>query len=87
MTQTASRHIITFVAVKDGKIIDLNFQINSAADMAIPLPGDEVRLPDEVGKKAGFTNSIFKIISRRFFYGGLPATIAGAVTLTLSQEP
>jgi len=81
------RHILIFLAIKDGNTIDLLFQINSPADMPIPLPGDEVDLPDEVATKAGFINSVFKVVSRRFLYRGLSAGIAGAVSLTLSQEP
>ncbi len=85
MAEIVPRYIVTFSAIKGGNIVDLKFQINSPA-MTFPLPGDEVRLPDEVAKKAGFSKTIFKVASRCFLYTGLPMGIAGAVSLTLSQE-
>jgi hypothetical protein len=86
MTQMIARHIIIFKVAKKDEIINLDFQTNSTADMAIPFPGDEVELPQEVATKAGFSKKVFKVISRRFLYHGLPAGIAGAVVLILSQD-
>lgn len=85
MTQIIPRFAIVFDALKDGKRIDLKFQHTAPADVAIPLPGDEVLLPKDVATKAGFTGKVFTVVSRRFLYDGL-AGIAGAVVLTLSHS-
>lgn len=86
MNQVVIRQIITFSATKDSKIINLNFEVNIPADVSIPLPGDEVKIPDEVATKVGFNNGVFKVASRRFFYTNLPAGIGGVVSLLLSKE-
>jgi hypothetical protein len=83
MVQPVPRQIITFHAVKEDKIIDIGFQVNLPAVMSIPLPNDEIHLPDAAAKKAGFSNSIFKVISRRFLYKDLPEGIAGAISLVV----
>ncbi len=87
MAESIMRHIvIIFKAVKKDEVINLDFQTSSPADMAIPLPGDEVELPREVATKAGFSERVFKVISRRFLYHGLPEGITGAVALMISQD-
>jgi len=86
MNQVVIRQIITFSAIIDSQIIDLKFQTNLPADMSIPLPGDEVRLPDEVGKNAGFDNGIFKVITRRFSYNDIPVGVGGVVSLLLTKS-
>lgn len=89
MNQIAAvpRCIIVFSAQKDGNIIDLKFQSNGPAEMTIPLPGDEVRLPIKVAKEAGFDRNVFTVKIRRFRYDDIPVGIAGVVSLIVSQEP
>ena len=84
MTQIIPRYITIFQAIKNGETIDLKLQHTAPAETAIPLPGDEVLLPEEVAKKAGFQKKVFTVVSRRFLYDGL-INVAGAVVLTLSQ--
>jgi hypothetical protein len=84
--QVPIRFILTFEAIKNGEVIDLSYQNNAPAEAHIPTVGDEVVLPKEVATKKGFEKNIFTIIARRFIYDGIPAGIAGAATLVLSQE-
>ncbi len=80
------RFILVFKALRDGEIIDLNFQSNAPAEAHIPLPGDEVILPKEAAIKSGFDTGRFTVTKRQFLYDNLPMGISGAAALILSQD-
>jgi hypothetical protein len=79
------RFILVFKALRDGEIIDLEYQVNAPAEAHIPLPGDEVLLPEEKSTAKGFTSKVFTVAKRRFLYSGVTG-VAGAATLLLSQD-
>jgi hypothetical protein len=79
------RFIVTFAAIKDGEIVDLDFQVNAPVETHIPLPGDEVLIPEAKATAKGFTSTVFTVTKRRFLYDGVIG-VAGAATLYLSQD-
>jgi hypothetical protein len=79
--QPIPKYHLDFVTIKDGKPVKFNLTVTIPSQLQCPLPEDEVQLPQEVTKAAGFDKTDFKVESRRFIFDSIQKT--GIITIFL----